>query len=426
MMSTSKSQIIDESKTLGRKVPEKLSVSLPPVSDDFIGGAIHSWRRTSSLKLDPAHSMMSRVGGFPAPLARYIIAAYSEPCDIVFDPFCGKGTSLLEAALLGRQPVGGDIAPDAVLVSRAKCAHIRFVDVANYVESLIDTKKHLLKGISPDVRLFFHPNTFQQLLSIRVQLLDDLGNTRRRELATFVCGVLLGILHGHSRLSLSLPCNQCFAMAPSYVRRYVNDHGLIRPKRNVKDSILRKCMEYFPRPALKYRAAVFEDTAEACDKYLKSKKGMVNLVVTSPPYLNRQTYIKDSWLRLWFLGHDRHEQHARSMETGNIPVFVDSMKRALASIEAVLARKGVIALVCGQARTATGETRQTIRISDLCLYALDSLSKKTKLKSVCVIRDRKLMKRGSYFAVHNGYHHNAAGKRVPRYAEEEILILRKG
>src|SRR5437899_9707959 len=106
------------------------------------------------------HRMMPRVGGFPAALARYFIAAYSQPGDIVFDPYCGKGTVLFEATSMGRAAFGGDTAPDAVISTRAKCVPVSFAQVANYVQSL--NVYHSLSGVPSDVRLFYHPETLRQ------------------------------------------------------------------------------------------------------------------------------------------------------------------------------------------------------------------------------------------------------------------------
>lgn len=48
------------------------------------------------------------------------IELFTEPGDLVFDPFCGSGTTLVEALVRGRDAVGIDINPLAVLISRVK------------------------------------------------------------------------------------------------------------------------------------------------------------------------------------------------------------------------------------------------------------------------------------------------------------------
>src|SRR5437016_1818388 len=54
---------------------------------------------------------------FKPQLPRFFIERLTQPGDIVYDPFMGRGTTVLEAALLGRIPFGCDINPlSAVLV----------------------------------------------------------------------------------------------------------------------------------------------------------------------------------------------------------------------------------------------------------------------------------------------------------------------
>lgn len=49
-----------------------------------------------------------------------LITHLSQPGETVLDPFCGGGTTLVEASLLGRNAVGNDLNPVGVLVSKVK------------------------------------------------------------------------------------------------------------------------------------------------------------------------------------------------------------------------------------------------------------------------------------------------------------------
>ena len=57
---------------------------------------------------------------FSPQLARAIIERFTNPGDIVLDPFCGGGTALVEAAALGRRAVGTDINPLAIFLAQVK------------------------------------------------------------------------------------------------------------------------------------------------------------------------------------------------------------------------------------------------------------------------------------------------------------------
>lgn len=427
MITDSRKRLLAECRLLARTLSPTISADLlPAVVDGFSSQQVRSWRQNGISPEHSIHKMMPRVGGFPPALARYFIAAYSGPGDIVFDPYCGKGTVLFEATTGGRTALGGDVAPDAVIATRAKCVPVSFSQVANYVQGLDYQRGRSGEVVSADVRLFFHSDTFKQIVSVRDQLLDDMASPcgPTRNAATFVCGVMLGILHGHSRSSLSLPCNQCFAMAPNYVRRYVREHGLERPRRDVRQCLLDKMMLLLPRPALIGRARVFQGSAEVCTEYLGRWSGAIDLVITSPPYLNRQTYSKDAWLRQWFLGYDHREVAKRSLETGSVQLFVDAMQRSLRAILSVVKPGGRLVLVGGRARIVVGKKAEVVRIVDLCLQALKGVNADSTIASVdAVIEDRRVMSRGSYFAVHAGRAAGDGGGR--RFGEEDILIIRK-
>jgi len=62
----------------------------------------------------------------PAALLRTLIAAGSLPGDLVVDPCCGSGTTLVAARELGRDAIGIDISPDAVALARRRTGHVTF------------------------------------------------------------------------------------------------------------------------------------------------------------------------------------------------------------------------------------------------------------------------------------------------------------
>ena len=57
---------------------------------------------------------------FKPQLPRFFIERLTEPGERVYDPFAGRGTTLLEAALLGRIPIGCDINPLSAAMTRPR------------------------------------------------------------------------------------------------------------------------------------------------------------------------------------------------------------------------------------------------------------------------------------------------------------------
>ncbi|HYV00787.1 MAG TPA: DNA methyltransferase, partial [Actinomycetota bacterium] len=52
-------------------------------------------------------------------IARAAISAYTSPGDLVLDPMCGVGTTLVEAMLSGRDALGVEYEPEWADITRA-------------------------------------------------------------------------------------------------------------------------------------------------------------------------------------------------------------------------------------------------------------------------------------------------------------------
>jgi hypothetical protein len=67
-----------------------------------------------------SHYLFRYPAKFHPPVVRSLLLRYTSERDTVLDPFCGSGTLMVEAAAMGRNSVGIDVDPVAVMVSRVK------------------------------------------------------------------------------------------------------------------------------------------------------------------------------------------------------------------------------------------------------------------------------------------------------------------
>jgi site-specific DNA-methyltransferase (adenine-specific) len=160
--------------------------------------------------------------------------------------------------------------------------------------------------VSPDIRMLFHANTMPQIMFIRDRLLRrDMSEWSRTEV--MLAGAMAGILHGlHRRdgksiyLSISMP--NTFSMAPTYVRNYIREKELTPPDQDVfeclRDKLARLYLDNLDGPA----GACFRRDASGLLGSSRIKPGSVDLIVTSPPYLDVVNYGTANWIRLWWLG----------------------------------------------------------------------------------------------------------------------------
>ncbi len=333
----------------------------------------------------------------------------------------------LEAALLGRRSIAIDVAPDAVIATSAKTNPPSFRKVKSFLDSLRLGQMDAYR-VDPDVKVFFSKKTLPQILRFRKSLLKSLknGGRQRRHLANFVLGVFLGILHGHSKVSLSISCSHSFGMAPNYVRKYARKHKLRRPDRQVKECLKERAAELLKGKKVSRRGCAYVWSAEKLSKLRGHRLlSAVDLIVTSPPYLNMQTYAKDSWLRLWLLGHDYREIKSRFIETGSPRVYRDKMKRCLEEIIKVLKPSGRAVLIAGDAPYTVKERKRFFKTAEeLAAVASKLLVNGHKFIVETKMTDGIPAHARYYAAVHkDGKIANGAKRKGVRL--ERIVVLRK-
>jgi len=184
-------------------------------------------------------------------------------------------------------------------------------------------------------------------------LLNDIESKQKstKDNATFVLANLLGILHGHASYSLSISSAHAYSMSPEYVRRYALKNGLVPPHRNVVTCLLQKVFRSLKDTAPSVvKGCVKRGSVLNCTRIFPELKGNVDVILTSPPYFNSQTYPKDNWLRLWFLGYDHKALRSDYIETGSVSRYEVLMGNAFRQIAMMLKPGGVLVCVAGDVR----------------------------------------------------------------------------
>jgi SAM-dependent methyltransferase len=300
---------------------------------------------------------------FPAKVAHYFIQRYSKPGDVVLDPFSGRGTVPLQARVEGRRAISNDLNPLAYVLSRAKSHPPSWVSVMKVLEALERKYRRTAEpepDVSDDIRMLYHPNTLRQLCYLREFLLrESLLNWTQEEL--MIGGALAGIMHGKHRrdgtsqyLSIDMP--NTFSMSPSYVERFILEKSLVAPDQNVfeciRDKLARLYLDAVDGPPGRTYA---EDASFLMTEPIL-KHCSVDLIVTSPPYLQVVNYGTANWIRLWLLGIDevgRERGEGRRIINAVLDhrhtyaSYRTFLLRTLRGVHRVLKRDGVAAFVIG-------------------------------------------------------------------------------
>jgi len=249
-----------------------------------------------------AHSLheVSYRACFKPQLPRFFIERLTSEGDSVYDPFMGRGTTLLESALLKRSPLGCDVNPlSATLIA----PRLHPPSLAQVAERLQHVDFSLRTAQPDDLLTFYHPDTLRQIGALRHHLAVRQSDGDFDRVDAWIRMVALNRLTGHSAGFFSvytLPPNQAVSVTS---QQRINERlQQTPPIRDVPALILKKTRQLLKNAhQLACRAKLLTRTSDHTPEIPDSS---VDLVVTSPPFLNVVDYAADNWLRCWFLGID--------------------------------------------------------------------------------------------------------------------------
>ncbi len=245
---------------------------------------------------------------FKPQLPRFFIERLTAPGERVYDPFMGRGTTPIEAALLGRVPVGCDINPLSQAFVRPRLRPPTLADVEARLKliPLDDADEH-----PEELLVFYHPETLRQICALKKYLLRRRAEGSADALDDWIALVSLNRLTGHSAGFFSvytLPPNQAVSVKSQL--RINAKRNQVPPVRDTRKIILKKSKQLLGDVTAGVRGTLASVADSALLVTSLSREtpqipsGSVSLVVTSPPFLDVVQYDADNWLRCWFLGVD--------------------------------------------------------------------------------------------------------------------------
>ena len=230
---------------------------------------------------------------------RFAINRYSEPSDYVIDPFCGSGTSAIEAMLLGRNAISVDIDPFARLLIKVKTTVYTDADLA-YLADTIEA----IRASDPDpnaeyprpqmqnLEKWFTEDAMTKLSFLKYQI-DTLAK-ENRAIHDYLYVVLAAIIRKASNAENVSPKPYISTRYPKTpedaVELFFKAEGLYRP-----------AITEFSRAVAPLN--VTSTILPANDARDIEADHPIDLAVTSPPYINAYDYVRslkfeDIWLGL--------------------------------------------------------------------------------------------------------------------------------
>ncbi|MCY4517837.1 MAG: DNA methyltransferase [Acidimicrobiaceae bacterium] len=238
---------------------------------------------------------------FPLEFAEDAILGFTEPGQLIVDPFCGRGTVPYVAMVTGRASIACDINPVAWVYAMTKTSPAS--DLGVLLERVGEVQGAIVAGdevAENDFQsLAFCPAVLAYINSAR-RVLKWRTNAIDRCVAAF----LVHYLHSKLGEGLSNQMRHSKAMSPKYCVQWWRKHGLtaaplLDPVEFLKAKIRWRYAKGLPQQTETRAIDIGLGDAAAA---LPASSQQAELVVTSPPYSGITDYRTDSWLRLWALG----------------------------------------------------------------------------------------------------------------------------
>lgn len=348
---------------------------------------------------------------FKPQLPRYFIERLTRPGDVVYDPFSGRGTTAIEAALLGRRVIANDVNPLSAILTAPRFCPPERTAVAERLARI----PAALHRAELDLSMFYHPDTEREIVGLREHLMARRSAGCEDDVDRWIRMVATNRLTGHSPGFFSvytLPPNQ--AISPEGQRK-INARLNQRPEyRDTKAIILRKTASLLRGLTDEQRrrlraagvSAMLLTTDARCTAEIPS--GCVQLTVTSPPFLDVVQYAADNWLRCWFNAIDAAEVDRRITAPRTLDAWQAVMRDVFVELFRITRPGGWVAFEVGEVRGGN------LRLDEHVIPLGEAAG------FVCIA---VLVNRQSFTKTSNiwGVHNNIKGTNTNR-----IVVFRKG
>jgi len=284
-------------------------------------------------------------------IPKSIIKTLTKEGEVVLDPFCGCGTTLVEAKLLNREAIGVDINPIATLITRAKTNKLSQDEIQLTTALLASIERDIEDYYNQSVTINYKIPDFNNIEHwFQQNVLHELGiikfhidNIKNEKLKTYLYTALSAII-----VTVS---NQESDTRYAAVDKRIKDFRTFSEfSKKVKDMNTR--MSEFSKMASDAPVRVY--TADTRNmSFLKDDS--VDLIVTSPPYANTYDYYLYHKLRMYWLGYDVNivkdneigSRNRHSSKREDISTFQDDLLQCFREMSRVLKNGKYAVIIIG-------------------------------------------------------------------------------
>lgn len=321
-----------ETKTIGKPATQ---LRLPIVLGNYGRSTVNKKEagfhdpNFSSNKTLPIHRWVPWIAGFSSAFVKSALAGYLNKKGTVLDPFCGVGTTLVEAIIEGHNAIGFEINPYAALASRTK-ANAHRIDSDAFTSKINDFRRFYQEKLSSNYKpystepigfktraAFYNPHVLHKVLVVQdfvLAIADD--NLRDLFRLAFAATMV-----SYSNYSYEPSLGRRVSAGREEIHDFPVAKAITDKLTDMADDIV-WMQEQMERNHLDVQ--IIKDSFFHCQKHILPES--IDLVITSPPYLNNYHYNRNTRPQLYWLDYAHSPADLKKLEDLNFGKFWQTVR----------------------------------------------------------------------------------------------------
>jgi len=279
------------------------------------------------------HDWYQFILAYPPHLVKHYIDKFQiSQRDIVFDPFCGTGTTPVEALKNGISSYGLEANPIAAFACSVK-THTGYKpevlrEYLGYIYCSLKASYTYYGMLEPQEDLFSYHT---KLLTIKVRDVPDLPKEQKQLIPegfispkplrkVLIIREIIRRIESKAARDLFLLALAKFIIKEAGNVRFGPEVGRTKPKADIESvhgftTIAEKMINDVEKTKLIGEAQIISGDARVLDKYMPNAQlGGINCVITSPPYPNEKDYTRSTRLESVLLDFVRNKHELRKIK----------------------------------------------------------------------------------------------------------------
>ncbi len=283
----------------------------------------------ASNKKAPVHRWVPWIAGFSREFVQDAFDRHLKKPSTVLDSFAGVGTTLVEAILAGHTAIGFEINPYAALACRVKLSAYRSGpdDINNLAQGLESFYHEAITlGKTPHSKAPPGFKTRAEFYSVKVLpkvllVQDFIASIKDDKLREITQLAFASTMVTYSNYSYEPSLGRRVSAGRDNVEDFPVGSTVAQKLRDMADDVAWMQLQLKDKqpPSVVYNESYF-------DSRNRLRASSVDLLVTSPPYVNNYHYNRNTRPHLYWLGYAEKPDDLKPLETSNFGKFWQTVR----------------------------------------------------------------------------------------------------